>query len=119
MGDVSYIHLRKGQRARHKLVNKTVGNARPWLKVWMIFGFVGGIIAAISGTIFTSITWLAGASAGSARWLHGIGTVLLLVTIPLLMFGAHCLDLAEAEEKRRSETEGRDEPAKLNKPFQG
>lgn len=59
-----------------------------------VFGLVGGIVAPVFGSVFTAIGWLSGPT-----W-HGfaiqrIGTVLLFLTIPLLLFGAHCLDRAD------------------------
>ena len=59
-----------------------------------VFGLIGGIVAPIFGSVFTVIGWVSGPS-----W-HGfaiqrIGTVLLFSTIPLLLLGAHCLDLAD------------------------
>ena len=59
-----------------------------------VFGLIGGIVAPIFGSVFMAVGWISGPS-----W-HGfaiqrIGTVLLFSTIPLLLFGAHCLDLAD------------------------
>ena len=58
-----------------------------------------GIFAPIAGSILTAMTWFAG-----PHW-HGVfiqrdGTVLLFLTIPLLIFGAHCLDLLDQEVER-------------------
>jgi hypothetical protein len=50
--------------------------------------------------------------------LHGIGSILLLATIPLLILGACCLDLVETlEEKKknqRSTPKDTEEEASLN-----
>ena len=59
-----------------------------------VFGLIGGIVAPIFGSLLTVVGWLSGPT-----W-HGfavqrIGTVLLFLTIPLLLFGAHCLDRAD------------------------
>jgi|GEM_PF-950142 len=64
-----------------------------------VFGLVGGILAPILGSVFTAVGWISGPT-----W-HGfaiqrIGTVLLFLTIPLLLFGAHCLDLSDRDAKR-------------------
>jgi hypothetical protein len=64
-----------------------------------VLGLFGGIIAPVFGSVFTAIGWISGPT-----W-HGfavqrIGTVLLFLTIPLLLFGAHCLDLSDREAKR-------------------
>ena len=64
-----------------------------------VFGLVGGIVAPIVGSVFTAVGWLSGPT-----W-HGlavqrIGTVLLFSTIPLLLFGAHCLDLSDRKDEQ-------------------
>ena len=63
------------------------------------FGLIGGILAPIFGSVFTVVGWLSGPT-----W-HGfavqrIGTVLLFLTIPLLLFGAHCLDLSDRKDEQ-------------------
>ena len=60
-------------------------------------GLIGGVIAPLVGAAFTALGWLIG------DW-HGIhlgrdGTVLLFLTIPLLIFGAHCLDLMDKDHE--------------------
>lgn len=66
------------------------------------FGFCGGIAAAVLGSILTAVAWFTG-----AVW-HGysvqrFGTILLFLTIPLLVFGAHCLDLLDRERERKQQ----------------
>jgi hypothetical protein len=63
-----------------------------------MFGLCLGILSPLLGSLLTAITWLTG-----PRW-HGFfiqrdGAVLLFLTIPLLIFGAHCLDLLDANDK--------------------
>jgi len=62
-------------------------------------GLCFGLIAPLIGSVLTAITWFTG-----PRWhgfaLQGDGTVLLFLTIPLLVFGAHCLDLLDQQEKK-------------------
>ena len=58
-------------------------------------GLVGGVIAPLVGLALTALAWFIG------DW-HGFrlgrdGTVLLFLTIPLLIFGAHCLDLLDTD----------------------
>src|SRR5262245_40999064 len=77
-----------------------------------VFGLVGGIVAPLFGSLFTAIGWFSGPT-----W-HGFaiqrcGTVLLFLTIPLLLFGAHCLDLIERDgEPSSSPVEITNEPSK-------
>ena len=65
-----------------------------------VFGFCGGLVAAVLGSILTMISWFTG-----AVW-HGyavqrFGTILFFLTIPLLALGAHCLDLLDRERERK------------------
>jgi hypothetical protein len=62
-----------------------------------VFGLLGGLISPLIGSILTAISWISGPT-----W-HGfavqrVGTVLLFLTIPLLLFGAHCLDRSEKKD---------------------
>ena len=59
-------------------------------------GLCLGIICPLVGSVFTAMSWFTG-----PRW-HGFsiqryGTVLFVLTIPLLLLGAHCLDLMERQ----------------------
>ena len=61
-------------------------------------GLVGGVIAPVVGLALTALAWFIG------DW-HGFhlgrdGTILLFLTIPLLIFGAHCLDLLDRDTQR-------------------
>ena len=61
-------------------------------------GLLGGVVAPLVGLALTALAWFIG------DW-HGFhigrdGTVLLFLTIPLLIFGAHCLDLLDKEDER-------------------
>ena len=62
-----------------------------------VFGLSCGIISPLIGSVLTAIAWFTG-----PEW-HGFfiqrsGTVLLFLTIPLLIFGAHCLDLMDKHD---------------------
>ena len=69
--------------------------------VGAIAALVGGLLAAISGSIMTAVSWIEGDGVS----LHQEGTLLLFLTIPLLILGAHLLDLQEAASKRNSKHE--------------
>src|SRR5262245_39771826 len=74
---------------RHGWSMKTFGAA---------VGLCGGIVAAVAACALTIVGWLT-----HAAW-HGVllqrsGTVLFFLMIPLLVFGAHCLDLLDGEGK--------------------
>ena len=76
-----------------------------WCSGGAVCGLSFGIICPLIGSVLTAIAWFTG-----PEW-HGFfiqryGTVLLFLTIPLLVFGAHCLDLMDKQDaearKRRS-----------------
>jgi len=46
----------------------------------------------------TAAAWMLGAQLHS--WLHGLGTALLIVTIPLLIFSGYCLDWEERNQNK-------------------
>jgi hypothetical protein len=70
---------------------------KPFVWSWEAAGafccFSSGIAAAIIGTVLTAIAWMLGAPLHP--WLHGVGTALFVVTIPLLIFSGYCLDWEE------------------------
>lgn len=65
-----------------------------------ICGLVGGIAAPALGSVLTAISWLTGATWGGFH-VQRAGTILLFLTVPLLLLGAHCLDLLDRELKDR------------------
>ena len=69
-----------------------------WISAGAVSGLCGGIVLPILGAVLTAITWFTG-----PIW-HGIalrrdGSVLLFLSFPLLIFGAHCLDLLQRQRK--------------------
>ena len=72
-----------------------------WKSTGACVGLLGGVIAPLVGLALTALAWFIG------DW-HGFhlgrdGAVLLFLTIPLLIFGAHCLDLMDKETERKDE----------------
>lgn len=65
-----------------------------------VVGLIGGVLAALLGSLFTVVSWL-GANEGARRPLSTLGTTLLFLTIPLLIFGGYCLDLLEKDKPHR------------------
>lgn len=63
-------------------------------------GFCGGVLAGVLGSLLTAIAWFTGA-VWHGHSLQRAGTILLFLTIPLLVLGAHCLDLLEQESERK------------------
>lgn len=72
-----------------------------WCSLGAVFGLSAGVIAVTIGSLLTVASWLQGGAGGSYTKI--IGTVLLVLTIPLLIFGAHCLDLMERRKERERE----------------
>jgi len=63
-----------------------------------VCGLCGGIISPVIGSVLTAIAWFTG-PVWHGLPLHRGGTVLLFLTIPFLIFGAHCLDLLDRQDK--------------------
>jgi hypothetical protein len=62
--------------------------------------FFGGILAALVGSLLTAATWALGADLHPG--LRAVGTILLVITIPLLIFAGYCLDWMERKVKSHS-----------------
>lgn len=71
-------------------------NIRAWQAFGAAIALVGSIVAAGLGTVLSVLGWFLGGQRFGPL-LDQIGTILFFLTIPLLMFAAHCLDLLERE----------------------
>ncbi len=69
-----------------------------WEVTAAICCFVGGMGAALLGSVLTASTWILGAEAHPL--VRGLGTALLILTIPLLILAGYCMDWAEQEPKK-------------------
>jgi hypothetical protein len=65
-----------------------------------VFGLAGGGLAGLTGSLFTAAGWFV-AEPAARHALSAIGTTLLFFTIPLLIFGACCLDWVEKDRPGR------------------
>lgn len=72
-----------------------------WEAIAAACSFGGGITAALIGSGLTALTWILGAELHP--WLRGVGTALLIATIPLLIFSGYCMDWMESRKKREAE----------------
>jgi hypothetical protein len=80
-----------------------------WKATGAVFGFVGGILAALFGGLLTASTWILGAEPHP--WLQKGGTAFLFATIPLLILVGYCLDWMEREPKKPGAKRSRDAEA--------
>lgn len=64
----------------------------PWQSIAAVACFVTSVLAGASGTVLTT-RWLL--SEQLHPWLHAVGLILLIVSLPILILGGHFLDLTE------------------------
>jgi hypothetical protein len=101
----SEFSLAKPKMARGRvLLEEMRVHGWTWQSAGAACGLWGGIISPIGGSILTAISWFTG-----PVW-HGLavqrdGTVLLFLTIPLLIFGAHCLDLVDKQSEKAKKSQ--------------
>jgi membrane protein DedA with SNARE-associated domain len=76
-----------------------------WEATGALFCFTAGIGAALLGSLLTASTWILGAALHP--WMHGLGTALLIVTIPLLIFAGYCMDWAERDQNKSATQKSR------------
>ncbi len=69
-------------------------------------GLVGGIGSGLLGAVLIVAGWFA-VSKDVRHWLSTAGSVMLLLTIPLIILGAFCLDWLEKEKSHRCSTDYR------------
>ena len=72
----------------------------PWQAIVAFACFVSAILAFLFGGLLTT-GWVLSAEIHPV--LHALGVTLLIVAIPILILGGHCLDLLEG---RRDKTGG-------------
>lgn len=82
----------------HVVIEQMRTHGSNWTNWGAVCGLSLGIIAPVVGALLTVITWFTG-SEWHGLHLHRTGTVLFVLTIPLLIFGAHCLDLSDRQER--------------------
>lgn len=80
-----------------------------WEAVTAVCCFSGGIGAAIVGSVLTAATWILGGPQHPL--VRGLGTALLIATIPLLILAGYCMDWAERDQKKSPTEESRNDVA--------
>lgn len=74
-----------------------------WRSSGAVCGLCFGVLSPLAGLVFTAVAWLTG-SHWHGYFIHRCGTLMFVLTIPLLIFGAHCLDLMDrADERAKSD----------------
>lgn len=63
-------------------------------------GLCGGVMSALAACLLSVVVWLTHA-AWHGPLLQRSGTILFFLMIPLLVFGAHCLDLLDREDSKQ------------------
>jgi hypothetical protein len=76
-------------------------NPWAWQSIGAMVGLVGGVLSPALGTLLIAITWFI-KSEPTFSALNVLSIVSFVLTIPLLTFGAHCLDLLERKTTRLS-----------------
>ncbi|HSE26511.1 MAG TPA: hypothetical protein VLB68_32890 [Pyrinomonadaceae bacterium] len=69
-----------------------------WTAAGAVCGLCFGMLSSLVGSILTAIAWVTGPN-WHGFFIQRYGTVLLFLTIPLLIFGAHCLDLMDKQDE--------------------
>ncbi len=75
----------------HRLIKL---NPWAWQSIGAVSGLVGGVLSPVLGTLLIAVTWFID-SERIVSSLNGLSIASFVLTIPLLTFGAHCLDLLE------------------------
>lgn len=65
------------------------GRRQFWACIGVIVGLVGGTLLPLVGLVMIALAWLIG---DMDSILNKSGSMLLMTTIPLLIFGGYCLD---------------------------
>ena len=84
----------------HSAIKELLGGASSWKSRCAVIGLCAGFGAPIIGSLVTVVSWFRD-PAWHGFALHQAGTSLFIVALPLLVFGAHCLDLLDRDQERR------------------
>ena len=76
----------------HLLMGK---NRRTWQTVGAAIGLIGGLLSIVLGVLLWAVVGLIAPAGAFGSFLDVAGTALLVLPLPLLALGAHCLDLLE------------------------
>jgi len=82
----------------HSAIRELIRGEWNWKNGAAAFGLAAGFIAPIVGSIVTVISWFRD-PVWHGLALHQASTGLFVIVLPLLVFGAHCLDLLDKEKE--------------------
>jgi hypothetical protein len=80
--------------------------SRDWCSFGAAAGLGGGIGAALLGSLLTALSWFTDTGSQLEKVL---GTAFLVLTIPLLIIGAQCLDMLDKKKDKTRETRFRED----------
>ncbi|HYJ46981.1 MAG TPA: hypothetical protein VEV81_10240, partial [Pyrinomonadaceae bacterium] len=92
-------------RASAPLEQRIEYHAHDWCSFGAAVGLGGGIGVALLGSILTALSWFTDTGTHLEKVL---GTVLLVLTIPLLIIGAQCLDSLDKKKDKAREARFRE-----------
>lgn len=92
--DYSLTQERKAKRLYLKPYSAAKSPGWTWQAMGAVAGLAGGLVTILFGSVFSLVGWFAKSKA-TGSFLGKYGTALFLFAIPLLILGAHCLDLLD------------------------
>ena len=84
----------------HSAIAELVRGASGWKSRGAVMGLSAGFSAPVAGAILTVVTWFRD-PVWHGLALHHAATTFFVLTLPLLVLGAHCLDLLDNEEEEK------------------
>ena len=103
---VSTYRLKEDFPAPHSAIKQLIHGSWNWKSSGAVIGLCGGLTAPIFGAVVTLVSWFID-PVWHGMFLHQAATSLFFLAIPLLVLGAHCLDLLDNEQRSEMETKVR------------
>jgi hypothetical protein len=95
----SLIESKKDEARLKELYRASRDGKWTWQATGTLLGFAGAVAAVFFGTLLSAGAWALGDET-SGLSMHGVGSILLLSTIPLLLIGGFCLDSLDKRMKK-------------------
>jgi hypothetical protein len=89
-------------------IKELLHDSSGWKNRGAVLGLCAGFSAPVAGALVTIISWFSD-PVWHGLALHQAGTTLFIMALPLLIFGAHCLDLLDKERRTVQDLEGEKE----------